>query len=137
LSQYQGKATGHTAQERSDFKAVFFGELFYNKYLPHHLTPLEVVFSMHYPDEARALREYKRKVGNKALAVEVQALEGKFFHQIVVAHLRGNYIDLPFTIKHDSITLPSREASFILPELNQRLQEFFQDNNVSLKWNPL
>lgn len=137
LSQYQGKATGHTAQERSEFKAVFFGELFYNKYLPHHLTPLEVVFSMHYPNEARALREYKRKVGNKALAVEVQALEGKFFHQVVVAHLRGNYIDLPFTIKHDSITLPSREASFILPELNLLLQEFFQDNNVSLKWSQL
>lgn len=137
LSEYGGKRIGHTAKERTEFKAVFFGELFYNKYIHNYLTPLEIVFANHYPNEARALRDYKRKVGNKALAVEVQALEGKFFHSIVVSYLRGNYIDLPFTIKHDSITLPSREASFVLDEINNLLREFFNDMNVSLKWSEL
>ena len=133
LSEYGGKVTGHTAQERTEFKAVFFGQLFYNKYIPNYLTPLEIVFGTHYPHEAKALREYKKRVGNKALAVEVQAHEGKFFHNTIVSYLMSNYINLPFTIKHDSITLPQSEASFICEELNELLRVFFQDRNVSLK----
>jgi hypothetical protein len=133
LSEYQGKRSGHTPEERNEFKGVFFGELFYNKYIPNCLTPLEIVFGEHYPNEARALREYKRKVGNKALAREVQALEGKFFHSILVSYLRGKYIDLPFTIKHDSITLPTSSVPVVLYEVNKLLREFFQSDNVSLK----
>ena len=91
------------------------------------------MFGTHYPTEAKALRNYKKRVGNKALAVEVQGLEGKFFHNTIVSYIMSNYIDLPFTIKHDSITLPETEASFILAELNLLLRKFFKDSNVSLK----
>jgi hypothetical protein len=133
LSEWEGKITGHTAQERTEFKAVFFGQLFYNRYINNYLTPLEIVFGTHYPKEAKALRNYKKRVGNKALAVEVQGLEGKFFHNTIVSYIMSNYIDLPFTIKHDSITLPETEASFILAELNLLLRKFFKDSNVSLK----
>lgn len=133
LSEYNGKRTGHTAQERTEFKAVFFGQLFYNRYVPNYLTPLEVIYGTHYPHEANALREYKKIIGNKALAVEVQALEGKFFHNTIVSYLMSKYKSVPFTIKHDSITLPQSEASRVKAELNELLRLFFDDRNVSLK----
>jgi hypothetical protein len=151
LCKWKGKEEGHTKEERQEFKAEFFGQLFYNKY-SDALTDMEQVFMFYHEHEAKSLREMKRIVGNRPrqkrikkdgsivtyeggsrLAVQVQDLEGKFFHHIVVNHMKTNYIDIPFTIKHDSITLPKSCASFILPELNTLVREFFQRNDIELK----
>jgi len=87
----------------------------------------------YHEQEAKALRSIKKELGNKLLAIKVQSLEGKFFHHIVVNHIKTNYIDVPFTIKHDSITLPKSCASYILPELNTLVREFFKRNDIELK----
>jgi hypothetical protein len=151
LCKWKGKEQGHTKEERQEFKAEFFGQLFYNKY-SDAFTDMEQVFMTYHENEAKALREMKRIVGNRPmqkrikkdgtcvtyeggsrLAVRVQDLEGKFFHHILVSHIKTNYIDVPFTIKHDSITLPKSCASYILPELNILVREFFQRNDIELK----
>jgi len=132
LSKWKGKDKGHTKEERQEFKAEFFGQLFYNRY-SDAFTDMEQVFMFYHEHEAKALREIKKTLGNKLLAVQVQSLEGKFFHHIVVDYIKTNYRDVPFTIKHDSITLPKSCASFILPELNNLVREFFKRNDIELK----
>ena len=132
LSKWKGKQQGHTKDERQEFKAEFFGQLFYNRY-SDAFTDMEQVFMAHHEPQAKALRSIKKELGNKLLAVQVQSLEGKFFHHIVVDHIKTNYKDVPFTIKHDSITLPESCASFILPELNTLVREFFKRNDIELK----
>lgn len=136
LSKWKDKTEGHTKQERQQFKEVFFGELFYNKYAPY-MTRLEKVFHEHHKHEAEALRNIKSILGNKLLAVQVQKLEGSFFHNIVVKYLKKHYIDVPFTIKHDSITLPKECASFLIDELNTLVQQFFNRNEIGFKYEEL
>jgi hypothetical protein len=133
LAKWNNKSEGHTKDERQQFKEVFFGELFYNRYIPNYLTPLEKVFSESHPNEANNLRTIKKQLGNKLLAVEVQKLEGKFFHDICVTHIKTNYRDIPFTIKHDSITLPRSCASFLIDELNKLIHEFFNTTELNFK----
>lgn len=133
LSKWQGKNTGHTKQERQDFKAEFFGNLFYNRYQPK-LTNLEQVFAEHFPNEFKALRNAKYKYGNKLLAVKVQSLEATFFHKMIVNYMRRNYINIPYVIKHDSIKLPAQYAELIHDDLNKLAREFFSRNDISLKF---
>ena len=137
LSKWKDKESGHTKEERQEFKATFFGQLFYNRYIPNYLTPLEQVFNTYHESEAKALREIKKRLGNKLLAVQVQTLEGKFFHDICVHYMKSNYINIPFSIKHDSITLPSSCASFLIEELNYLVQEFFNDRGMKFKYDTL
>jgi hypothetical protein len=132
LSKWKDKTSGHTKEERQEFKEQFFGQLFYNKY-NDRLTDLEMIFMEHHEETAKALRELKHKLGNKLLAVEVQRLESQFFHKIVVDYIVRNYPNVPFIIKHDSISLPSSEASYLAEELNDLVKEFFRCNNLKLK----
>ena len=129
----------------------FFGNLFYNAYFENSLTHLEKTFLANFPDEANALREAKKIVGNKRktnqkadgttsiqiggsnLAVYVQKLDGKLFHDICVNYIKTNYKDIPFTIKHDSITLPESCASFLTSELNILIHDFFNTNELNFK----
>ena len=133
LSNWQGKNTGHTKQERQEFKAEFFGNLFYNRYQPK-LTHLEQVFAEHFPVEFKALRNAKYKYGNKLLAVKVQSLEATFFHKIIVNYMRRNYINVPYVIKHDSIKLPIEYAELIHDDLNKLARTFFNRNDIKLKF---
>ena len=133
LHNWKDKTENHTKEERQEFKEVFFGQLFYNRYIPVYLTPLEETFNKYHPTEAVALRTIKRTLGNKGLAVQVQTLEGKFFHDTIVNYLKTNYKNVPFTIKHDSVTLPQSEASYLITELNQLVKDFFNDNEVAFK----
>jgi hypothetical protein len=130
---WKDKDSNHTKEERQEFKEIFFGQLFYNRYIPNYLTPLEKVFKEHFPVEAENLLSIKRKLTNKGLAVQVQTLEGKFFHDIIVNYLKTNYKNVPFTIKHDSVTLPESEASYLIEELNQLVRNFFNDSEMSFK----
>jgi hypothetical protein len=130
---WKDKAENHTKQERQEFKEIFFGQLFYNRYIHNYLTPLEKVFKEHFSIEAENLRTIKRQLGNKLLAVQVQTLEGKFFHDICVKYIKANYKSVPFTIKHDSITLPQSEASYLISELNQLVKDFFKDSQMGFK----
>ena len=132
LSNYCDKNEGHTSEERQNFKEVFFGNLFYNKYQPK-LTHLEEVFSKYFPNEFKALRSAKFKYGNKLLAVKVQSLEAKFFHKIAVNHLNRNYKHVPFVIKHDSIKVPIEYGFVIHDDLNKLAQSFFGRNDIKLK----
>jgi hypothetical protein len=91
-----------------------------------------MVFMTHHETEAKALRAIKERLGNKLLAVQVQQLEGKFFHNQVVNYMKKKYKDIPFTIKHDSITLPESCASFIADEINVLATSFFK-RRVQLK----
>ena len=131
--EWKDKSENHTKQERQEFKEIFFGQLFYNRYIPNYLTPLEKVFQEHFPIEAENLRTIKKQLGNKLLAVQVQSLEGKFFHDVCVNYIKSNYKSVPFTIKHDSITLPQSEASYLISELNQLVKDFFKDSQMSFK----
>ena len=131
--EWKNKTENHTKEERQEFKEVFFGQLFYNRYIHNYLTPLEKVFQEHFPIEAENLRTIKRQLGNKLLAVQVQSLEGKFFHDVCVNYIKSNYKSVPFTIKHDSITLPQSEASYLISELNQLVKDFFKDSQMSFK----
>ncbi|MEY3824532.1 MAG: hypothetical protein RLZZ13_454 [Pseudomonadota bacterium] len=151
LALWNNKDSNHTKQERQEFKEIFFGGLFYNAYFENSLTHLEKTFLANFPDEANALREAKKIVGNKRktnqkadgttsiqiggsnLAVYVQKLEGKFFHDICVNYMKTNYKDIPFTIKHDSITLPESCASFLTSELNILIHDFFNTNELNFK----
>lgn len=132
LTEWKGKQLGHSKLERQEFKAEFFGNLFYNKHRDA-LTEMEQVFMTHHEEEAKALRAVKKKYGNKLLAVKVQALEAKFFHSIIVDYMRRNHISVPFTIKHDSITLTADAASYILDDLNELVQRFFNRKEIELK----
>lgn len=131
--EWKNKTENHTKEERQEFKEIFFGQLFYNRYIHNYLTPLEKVFQEHFPIEAENLRTIKKQLGNKLLAVQVQSLEGKFFHDICVNYIKSNYKSVPFTIKHDSITLPQSEASYLISELNQLVKDFFKDSQMSFK----
>jgi hypothetical protein len=137
LSKWKNKESNHTKEERQEFKAIFFGQLFYNRYIPNYLTPLEQVFNEYHENEAKALRRIKKQLGNKLLAVQVQTLEGKFFHDICVHYMKSNYINIPFTVKHDSITLPSSCASFLIEELNELVIQFFNDKEMKFKYETL
>jgi len=132
LTQWKGKDAEWTKDERQEFKAEFFGQLFYNKY-SDAFTDMEIAFMAHHEPEAKGLREIKNHLGNRLLAIEVQKLEGKFFHHIVVGYLKENYKDVPFTIKHDSITMPESCASYIKPELDVLIQRFFKRSDIQLK----
>jgi len=132
-SLWKDKSENHTKEERQEFKEIFFGQLFYNRYIPNYLTPLEEVFMKYHKDEALALRSIKKRLGNKGLAVQVQTLEGKFFHDTIVSYLKTNYKNVPFSIKHDSVTLPESEASYLIEELNQLVRDFFKDSQMSFK----
>ena len=131
--EWKDKAENHSKQERQEFKEIFFGQLFYNRYIPNYLTPLEKVFKEHFSIEAENLRTIKKQLGNKLLAVQVQTLEGKFFHDICVGYIKANYKSVPFTIKHDSITLPQSEAAYLVTELNQLVKDFFKDSQMGFK----
>ena len=131
LAQWKGKEAEWTKDERQEFKAEFFGQLFYNKY-SDRFTDLEIVFMQYHEQEAKALRSIKKALGNKLLAVKVQELEGKFFHHIVVNYLKTNYKEIPFTIKHDSLTIPISCADFLKPEIDTLATAFF-GRNVELK----
>jgi hypothetical protein len=130
---WKDKTENHTKQERQEFKEIFFGQLFYNRYIPNYLTPLEQTFEKHFPVEAISLRSIKKQLGNKLLAVQVQTLEGKFFHDICVNYIKSKYKNVPFTIKHDSITLPQVEASYLIDELNKLIKDFFKTNELKFK----
>jgi len=134
LSKWKGKDKGHTQEERQEFKAEFFGQLFYNSYRDS-FTDMERVFMFNFEEDAIKLRDLKRVLGNRQLAIEVQTLEGNFFHNIVTSYMIQNrYYDIPFTIKHDSITLPISQASYLIEELNNLVREFFGRNDISLKF---
>jgi hypothetical protein len=155
LALWNNKDSNHTKQERQEFKEIFFGGLFYNAYFENSLTHLEKTFLANFPDEANALRKAKKIVGNKRktnkkadgstsiqiggsnLAVYVQKLEGKFFHDICVNYMKSKYKDIPFTIKHDSITLPRSCASFLTSELNTLIHEFFNTSELNFKCDEL
>jgi hypothetical protein len=94
---------------------------------------MEMAFMANHEPEAKALRSIKQNLGNSLLAVQVQQLEGKFFHHIVVGYLKENYKDVPFTVKHDSITLPKSCASFLIEEINVLVRRFFGRNDIELK----
>lgn len=132
LCNWMGKPQGHTKDERQEFKAEFFGQLFYNRY-SDVLTNMEQVFMTYHEKEAKALRDAKKRLTNKLLAVQVQKLEGKFFHHILVSHMKRKYKDIPFTIKHDSITLPQSCAGFLIEEFNGLVHDFFNRNDIQLK----
>ena len=132
-SNWQNKEEGHTPEERQQFKAEFFGQLFYNKY-SDRLTDLEIVFMEHFEAEAKQLRAYKKHYGNKLLAVKVQALEAHFFHTVVVDHMERKHIHVPYCIKHDSISMPMSEADIIYPEINALAQRYFSRKDIELKW---
>jgi hypothetical protein len=133
LTKWKEKESGWTSAERQEFKAEFFGQLFYNQYRDR-LTDMEIVFMQHHENEALLLREHKKHYGNKLLAVKVQALEAYFFHTIIVTIMEREFKQVPYTIKHDSITMPSNEAERIYPVLNQLAKEFFSRNEIELKW---
>ena len=134
LTYWRGKTEGHTPEERQSFKAEFFGQLFYNKY-NDKFTPMEQVFYWNFESEAKALRDLKRHLGNKLLAIQVQGLEGDFFHNTIVSYmLQNRYFDIPFTIKHDSITLPESQASYLIAELNNLVHEFFGRKDINFKF---
>ena len=134
LTCWRGKSEGHTPEERQSFKAEFFGQLFYNKY-NDKFTPMEQVFYWNFESEAKALRDLKRHLGNKLLAIQVQGLEGDFFHNTIVSYmLQNRYFDIPFTIKHDSITLPESQASYLIAELNNLVHEFFGRKDINFKF---
>ena len=132
LTQWKGKDSEWTKDERQEFKAEFFGQLFYNKYRDA-LTDMEIAFMAHHEHEAKGLREIKKRLGNSLLAVQVQKLEGRFFHHIVVGYLKENYKDVPFTIKHDSVTMPESCASYLIEEINTLARKFFKRGDVQLK----
>lgn len=132
LTQWCGKKQGHTKEERNEFKGEFFGQLFYNRY-NDRLTDMEQTFMAYHEKEAIALREIKKRKGNKLLAVEVQRLEAKVFHTVIVDYMKREHKSVPFTIKHDSIAMPAREASHILEELNKLVRVFFKRNEIELK----
>jgi hypothetical protein len=132
LTSWKGKKSDWTKDERQEFKGEFFGQLFYNKYRDA-LTDMEMAFMANHEPEAKALRSIKQNLGNSLLAVQVQQLEGKFFHHIVVGYLKENYKDVPFTVKHDSITLPKSCASFLIEEINVLVRRFFGRNDIELK----
>jgi len=133
LHKWKDKDTGHTKEERQEFKAIFFGQLFYNRFIPNYLTPLEQTFNLHFPVEAKQLRNIKKRLGNRLLAVQVQTLEGKFFHDICVYYLKTNFDNIPFSIKHDSITFPVRFKALLLPKLNNLVNKFFNDLEFNFK----
>jgi hypothetical protein len=132
LCNWKNKTQGHTKEERQEFKAEFFGQLFYNRY-SDALTEMEQVFMTYHEVEAKALRDTKKRLTNKLLAVQVQKLEGKFFHHILVSYMKNKYKDIPFTIKHDSITLPQSCAGFLTSEFNKLIQDFFGREDIQLK----
>jgi len=132
LTNWKEKETNHTKEERQEFKAEFFGQLFYNKY-SDRLTDMEMIFMANHEETAIQLRELKKKLGNKLLAVEVQRLESLFFHKIIVSHITENYRDIPFIIKHDSVTVPESVADFLTVELNVLVKEFFRCKTIELK----
>lgn len=132
LTRWKNKEINHTKEERQEFKAEFFGQLFYNKY-NDRLTDMEMVFMEHHEETAKHLRELKKELGNKLLAVEVQRLESDFFHKQIVSYLKKHYPNIPFIIKHDSISVPMSSASYLAIELNELVKMFFRCNNLELK----
>lgn len=132
LSKWKGKTSDWTKEERQEFKGEFFGQLFYNKWCPK-LTKMEVVYANYHEEESIILRSIKKKIGNSELAIQVQRLEAHVFHTLIVKHMKDNHRCVPFTIKHDSITLPMSEASYILDELNELVRTFFKVQWIQLK----
>ena len=137
LYKWKGKKNGHTQEERQEFKAEFFGQLFYNSY-KDALTKMEQAFMFNFEADAKKLRDLKKVLGNRQLAIEVQTLEGNFFHNTISDYMiKSRNYDIPFTIKHDSITLPMSEASHLIEELNKLVREFFGRDDISFKFDVL
>ena len=137
LYKWKGKNQHHTTEERQEFKAEFFGQLFYNSY-KDALTKMEQVFMFNFEADAKKLRDLKKVLGNRQLAIEVQTLEGNFFHNIISDYMiKSRSYDIPFTIKHDSITLPMSEASHLIEELNKLVRDFFGREDISFKFDVL
>jgi len=137
LYKWKGKKHEHTQEERQEFKAEFFGQLFYNSY-KDALTKMEQAFMFNFEADAKKLRDLKKVLGNRQLAIEVQTLEGNFFHNTIADYMiKSRNYDIPFTIKHDSITLPMSEASHLIEELNKLAREFFGRNDISFKFDVL
>ena len=105
---------------------------------------MEEIFLAHYPIEAEGLRymkklsgnkpkvrfnantgKFQRTIGGSLLAVKVQELEGRFFHYVVASYMRQNHKSVPFTIKHDSITMPQSCAAYIATEIDALASDFF------------
>ena len=51
--------------------------------------------------------------------------------------IKSRNYDIPFTIKHDSITLPMSEASHLIEELNKLIRDFFQRDDINFKFDVL
>ncbi len=87
---------------------------------------------------AKKLRDLKKVLGNRQLAIEVQGLKGGFFHNIVVNYLlNSKFNDIPYTIKHDYITLPMSQALLLIYDLNALVNEFFGSKDISFKFDVL
>lgn len=132
LMKYKNKEANHTKEERQQFKSKFFGELFYNQY-KDELTKMEQVFMTYFPAEAVALRTIKKKLGNSMLAVNVQKLEARLFHKLIVDLMHAKFKHVPFTIKHDSITIPEAYVNQVKNDLDRIVQMFFRRNDINLK----
>lgn len=137
LCNWKGKSSNHTPDERQEFKAEFFGQLFYNSY-KDAMTKMEQAFMFNFEADAKKLRELKKILGNRQLAIEVQTLEGNFFHNTIADYMiKNRNFDIPFTIKHDSITLPMSEASHLIEELSNLVREFFGRKDINFKFDIL
>lgn len=132
LMKYKNKETNHTKEERQKFKSKFFGELFYNQYRDE-LTRMEQIYMTHFPKEAEALRTIKKRLGNSMLAVNVQRLEARLFHKLIVEVMSKKFRSVPFTVKHDSITIPANHVNQVKNELDRIVRMFFNRNDINLK----
>jgi hypothetical protein len=129
---YKNKETNHTKEERQNFKSKFFGELFYNQYRDE-LTRMEQIYMTHFPTEAGALRTIKKRLGNSMLAINVQRLEARLFHKLIVEVMSKKFRSVPFTVKHDSITIPASHVNQVKNELDRIVRMFFNRNDINLK----
>lgn len=123
LSGYKGKSFGHTKEERNEFKKVFYSELYYNKHR-EKLTKLERVFQTYFKEDFDKLRQVKKEIGNKRLAVEIHKLEGKFFHKIMADRLYKHKA-LVYGVKHDSIFFEEQYIDLVTDIMQEEAYKFF------------
>lgn len=116
---------------RSEFKGVFFSELFYNKY-QDRLTDMEMAFMKSEPEHATKLRAVKKKLGNRAFAIKVQASEAKFWHGVYPNYMRSENKTISFGIRHDSVLIPESEVDHIAPMIEEKLKDYFGVNRVPI-----
>lgn len=133
LTKFNGKTLGHKKHDRDEFKEVFFGNLFYNKFNVNRMTQMEKTFFEFFPDEAIKLFTAKTMYGNGGFAIKVQELEGNLFHHQIVGLMRRKFKSIPFVIKHDSIKFPITYADELLPLLDEILKTSLDDNRLTFK----